>query len=149
MNRLFKFDPFADFEELQRQLFGDNWGQATSNVALPTADVYVNEDKELIGEFHMPGFKEDEIDISVHEGALEVRAQKTQKEEQSKSKKKYVVRESSSSFYRHISLPQHADEDNVEATFENGVLRVTVPFKDLPNPKKVTIKSKERKLLKK
>ena len=53
--------------------------------------------------------------------------------------KKYVVRESSSSYYRRIQLPEQADEDAVTATFESGVLRVTVPFKEVPSPRKVTI----------
>jgi HSP20 family protein len=50
-----------------------------------------------------------------------------------------MVRESHASFYRSVALPKHADADNVSADFEGGVLKVTVPFKELPQPKKVTI----------
>ncbi|HIA91645.1 TPA: Hsp20/alpha crystallin family protein [Candidatus Saccharibacteria bacterium] len=145
MSKLMRFDPFSDFEELQKQLFGSAFGGSQS-MTLPTADVYVNEDKELIGEFAMPGFSEDEVEVSVHEGALEVRAQKSAKEEnKDKDKRKYVVRESSSSFYRSIRLPQHANEEKVEAHFENGVLKVIVPFKELPKPKKIAIKAGKKK----
>jgi HSP20 family protein len=38
-------------------------------------------------------------------------------------------------------LPRHANADKVDANFENGILKVIVPFKELPKPKKVDIKS--------
>jgi len=50
-----------------------------------------------------------------------------------------MVRESHESFYRSIQLPKVADGDHVAAHFDNGVLKVTVPFKELPTPKKVAI----------
>jgi HSP20 family protein len=49
------------------------------------------------------------------------------------------VRESHSSFYRSIALPKYADGDNIKAHFRDGVLKVTIPFKELPAPKKVAI----------
>lgn len=51
------------------------------------------------------------------------------------------MRESSTSYYRRIELPEMADEEGVTAHFENGVLRVTVPYKALPSPRKVAISS--------
>jgi HSP20 family protein len=52
-----------------------------------------------------------------------------------------MVQESTSSFYRRMALPRQADGDKVDAQFDNGVLKVIVPFKELPKPKKVAIKS--------
>ena len=138
-------DPFRGLGSLQRQmddmfdnLMSGGWPVAFGN--MPTMDVYSEDDKQLVAEVHVPGFNRDDIDVSVHEGVLEIRGQKQEKEE-AKKKKNYMVRESSASFYRRMALPRYADSSKVEAKFDNGVLKVTVPFKELPKPKKVTIKS--------
>jgi HSP20 family protein len=57
--------------------------------------------------------------------------------------KQYVVRESSSSLYRSIALPEQADEEHISASFANGTLKVVVPFKELPAPKRVPISSND------
>ena len=59
--------------------------------------------------------------------------------------KKYVVRESSSSFYRRIQLPERADADKIQAHLEEGVLKVSVPLTPLPEPKKIAITAKAGK----
>jgi HSP20 family protein len=85
----------------------------------------------------MPQFDERDISVNVDRGALVIQAERHSKTED--TKKKYVVRESSSSFYRRIALPDQADDSKIEASFANGVLKVTVPFRELPTPKKIAI----------
>jgi HSP20 family protein len=140
MNKLTRYDPFADLMALQKQFFGDDFFTPLKSVSLPTTDVYTNEDKELVVEAHLPNYNQDDIDIHMENGALVIQAEKHEKEED--KKKKYVVRESSSSFYRRINLPERADEDKIEAHMDNGVLKVTVPFKELPQPKKIAINTR-------
>jgi HSP20 family protein len=139
MTRLVRWDPFTDLDELQKAFFGGRG--ATSIVASPPADIYVNDNKELIAEFHLSGFDEKDIDISVDEGRMEVRAKH---ETHNEDKKKYIVRESVSQFYRSLALPKNADEAKVKADFEEGVLRITVPFKELPKPKKISVQKKTK-----
>lgn len=141
MANLTKFDPFAELSALQRQFFGDDWLTPLKGVNIPTTDVYTRDDKELVVEAHLPNFHQDDIDIHVDEGALIVQAEKHEKEED--KNKKYVVRESSSSFYRRIQLPERAEGDKVEAHLDDGILKVTVPLKALPEPKKIAVKSKK------
>lgn len=142
MNKLMRFDPFADMRALQKQFFGDDFFTPFRGVSLPTTDVYTNNDKELVVEAHLPNYEQDDIDIHMENGALVIQAEKHEKEED--KQKKYVVRESSSSFYRRIALPERADENNISAHMDNGVLRVTVPFKELPPPKKIAIHKKNK-----
>lgn len=141
---LVKYDPFEEMRSLQKQIFGDMdddfWSTASKSVQMPTTDIYAEDDKQMVVEAHLPHFEQKDIDVSVDRGILSISAEKHEKEED--KKKKYVLRESSSSFYRRIALPKHADGDNVSAHFEKGVLKVTVPFKELPKPKKVQIKAK-------
>jgi len=72
--------------------------------------------------------------------ALVIRAER---HEQEKDKdKKYVVRESSSSFYRSVKLPENADEDTIQANMKDGILKVIVRLKQLPEPKHIAIEAK-------
>jgi len=138
-------DPLRGISSIQRQmddmfdnLMSRNWPVAVGN--MPTMDVYTEDDKQLVAEVQAPGYSKDDIEVSVHEGVLEIRGEKQEKEGD-KKKKSYMVQESSSSFYRRMVLPRQADGDKVDASFDNGVLKVVVPFKELPKPKKVNIKS--------
>lgn len=144
MSDLTRWDPFAEMRSLQKQFFGnDDWfGLPMKTLAaLPTTDVYTNDDKELVVEAHMPNFSEKDVDVHVENRYLVVRAEKHEKEED--KKKKYVVRESSSSFYRRVMLPKHADQDKIDAEMKDGVLKVMIPFKELPEPKKISVRSKK------
>ncbi len=143
MANLIKFDPFAELSALQRQFFGDDWTTPLKGLTVPTTDVYTRDDKELVVEAHLPNFDQDDITIQVEDGALIIQAEKHEKEED--KSKKYVVRESSSSFYRRIALPERADADSVEAHLEDGILRVKVAMKALPEPKKIKVEARSRK----
>lgn len=143
MNKLMRYDPFAELNALQKQFFGDDLLSPFKGVNIPTTDVYTNEDNQLIVEAHLPNFNEDDVNIEVDDGALIIQAARHEKEED--KSKKYVVRESSSSFYRRIQLPERADLDKVEAHLDEGILKVAVPLTPLPEPKKIAIESKSRK----
>jgi HSP20 family protein len=138
-----RYDPFAELDALQKQFFGSDTFTPVRGLSLPTTDVYTNNDKELIVEAHLPHFEEKDVHVEVEKNVLVVRAERHEKQED--KDKKYVVRESSSSFYRRIHLPDRANTDNIKANLEDGVLKVTVPFKELPQPKKIAIASKSKK----
>jgi HSP20 family protein len=139
---LVKFDPFAELTALQKQLLSDWPLPRARTAALPTTDVYTEDDKQLTVETHLPNFSEDDISVNVDQGALVIQAEKHEKDVD--TKKKYVVRESASSFYRRIALPEQADEEAVTASFDGGVLRVVVPFTDLPSPRSIPLTSGEK-----
>lgn len=142
MNKLIRFNPFDEISELQKRFFDDDFiSPVFKGLQLPTTDVYTEDNKRLVAEVHLPNFDEKDIDVHVDKGALVIHAEKHEKEED--KKKKYVVRESSSSFYRRFILPEQSDEKGIEAEMKNGLLRVVVPFKELPKPKKIAIKSKK------
>ena len=137
MSSLIKFDPFAEIQALQKQFFSDDWFSPIKSMQMPTTDVYTKDDKELHVEAHLPNFEQKDIDIHVDKGSLIIRAER---HEQDKDKnKKFIVRESSSSFYRSIKLPEAADEGSIKAKMKDGVLIITVQFKELPQPKRIAI----------
>lgn len=136
MSNLMRWDPFAELSALQKQFFGDNWLSPIKGVNIPTTDVYTKDDN-LIVEAHLPNFEQDDIDIQIEDGALVISAERHEKDED--KGKSYVVRESSSSFYRRIALPKRADAEKIDARLDEGVLKVSVPLTPLPEPKKIAI----------
>ncbi len=135
---LVRFDPFAGFDTLRRDLFDESLFRSLRG-KLPTTDIYTEDDNTLIVEAHLPNFAEKDITVNVDKGALVIQAERHEQEED--KKKKYVVRESSSSFYRSIALPEQADDSKIKADFDKGILRVTVPLKGLTAPTKIAIGS--------
>lgn len=141
MSNLVKWDPFAELSALQKQFFGDDWMSPLKGVNIPTTDVFTK-DNNLVVEAHLPNFEQKDVNIEVENGALVISAERHEKEED--KGKQYVVRESSSSFYRRIALPKRADTDKIEAHLDDGVLKVSIPLAPLPEPKKITIASKKK-----
>lgn len=145
MANLIRFtDPFADISGLHSQLdtmVNNFFGSSMTEPAImhPAIDIYTEDDKRLVAEVQAPGFTKDDIEVNIHNGVLELKGEKRSTQESSDSKRSYMVRESRSSFYRSIVLPKHADTESIAADFEDGVLKVTVPFKDLPQPKRIQI----------
>lgn len=142
---LIRWDPFNELNSLHDQmntLFNQAFGSSAQQL-LPVTDVYSEDNKQMVVEVHLPNFDEKEVNVDVQDGALVIAAQHEEKEED--KKKQYLVRESSTSFYRRVALPKQANQDAIKAHFAKGVLKVTVPFKELPHPKKVAIESGDKK----
>ena len=134
---LAKLNPFDDLLGVGRQFFEDGIMGSVRALKLPTTDVYTEEDRRLVVEAHLGDFDEQDISVDLDKNVLVIQAERHEREED--KKKKYVVRESSTSFYRRVALPEQADETAIEARFENGILKVTVPFRDSPTPKRIPI----------
>ncbi|MCA9344883.1 Hsp20/alpha crystallin family protein [Candidatus Saccharibacteria bacterium] len=142
MSNLIRWDPFAELNSLQKQFFGDDFMSSFKGVNIPTTDVYTKGNLLQV-EAHLPNFEQKDVDIQIDGNALVINAERHEKEED--KDKKYVIRESSSSFYRRVALPERADTDKISAHLDDGVLKVNIPLEPLPEPKKITVKSKQKK----
>lgn len=144
-----KWDPFAGLTNMHSQLddmFNSLLASSPTTQGVPAIDIYTEDDNSLVAEIHTAGFDKDDIEVNVQDGMLEIRGEKHEKEEDKKGKKRnYMVRESHASFYRSVALPKAADSDNVEAIFDKGVLKVRVPYKKLPAPKRIAISTGKNK----
>src|ERR1700752_300352 len=124
MSSLVKWDPFAELSALQKQFFGDDFMTPFKGINIPTTDVYTK-DNEMIVEAHLPNFNQEDVSIQAENNALVISAERHEKEED--KNKQYVVRESSSSFYRRIQMRERANADAIEAHLDEGVLKVKIP----------------------
>jgi len=92
---------------------------------IPEANV-VETDKAFEVTMELPGMKPEEVKLVFHDGRLCVSGAK-QEEKEEKGKKFHRVERRSGSFRRVIAMPSAIDEAAVEATFAEGVLKVTMP----------------------
>jgi HSP20 family protein len=127
INRLFD-DTFRDFADMDAPFL-----HTAGSLLTPVTDLAAS-DKEYTVTIEVPGAKKDDIKIEVVDNIMTISGEKKQKEEE-KEKDFYRQERYYGSFKRVIPLPQDADEDHIKADFEQGVLTVTMPRKDMPKPK--------------
>ena len=90
----------------------------------PAIDV-VAKDGDLVLRAELPGIKQEDVDITLHDNVLTVSGER--KAEQEEERSGYYVRERRyGSFSRSLTLPQGVDESKIHARYEDGVLEVTV-----------------------
>lgn len=117
-------------------------GALTSDIRLsPRIDVSESDDViEVSAE--LPGVDEKDIDVTLADGVLTIKGEKSADKEE-KNKDYHLVERSYGSFQRSIRLPFDSDPGSVEARFDKGVLRVSLPKPPeiAPKAKKISVKS--------
>ena len=145
--QLVRTNPLADLERMEKdidKLWQNGWGMLPSSfssfVDQTTMDLY-EEDGKLVAEVALPNFSKQEISVNVNGDVLEVSAKHQQKEEE-KNKRRYYFRESNSSYLRRVTLPEEANSDQIDAKFDNGVLKVSMPLSSTPKLKAKNVEVK-------
>lgn len=139
---LVKFEPFGlrSFRNEFNKLF-DFENELTFNSSFslnPKSDVWETEDKVIV-EIECAGLPLKDLDISVEGRNLTVKGEK--KKEFEKTKNNFHLMERSyGSFYRSFSLPTFVSNDNINATYKNGVVRIEMLKKEEYKPRKIEIK---------
>jgi HSP20 family protein len=97
-------------------------------------------DEAAIVTAELPGFDPDEIDISVEDRTLTVTGSRAP-EEVAEDATIHRQERSYGRFSRALRLPFEVEADQVEATFTNGVLRISLPRSEQDRPRKITVKT--------
>lgn len=126
-------DPFSSLHHEIDRVFSDfskglpavRWPFGNGGTLAPSIDV-TETDKALEVSAELPGVEEKDIDVSLSDNILTIKAEK-KAEKESKEKTYHLVERSYGSIQRSISVPFKADPDKVEARFDKGVLKVTLP----------------------
>lgn len=87
-------------------------------------------DKDYTVTLEMPGVSKDDVDVEVRGDALIVRGEKKNEESHEEGQYQYTER-SYGSFQRALTLPEDADSENIQAKFDNGVLKITLPRREV------------------
>jgi HSP20 family protein len=131
MRELMRWDPFS---EMGRGRSGSN------EMIAPAFDVRETEDAYLI-EADLPGFDEDDVDVSVSGNRLTVSGKRENKSE-NKRESYYYSERSYGSFSRSFVLPDGTDSERIEADMKNGVLTLQVPKAAATQPRKIQLSKK-------
>jgi HSP20 family protein len=118
----------------------DNWFKAESELLHPVNISIEDTDEGLKVEAEVPGFKAEELEVSVEPHRLTIAGKReVEKEEKKKGKTVYSERRAER-VLRVVDLPMEVNTENVTATLRNGVLEFMLP-KAVP-AKKITIEQK-------
>jgi len=146
MSNLIRWEPARDFMTLREamdHLFDDAFTRPLSlrdGWSVPAIDMYQT-DEELVVKASIPGFKAENVQISITGDVLTLRGEVKQEEE--KKEKAWHIREQRwGSFERSVALPTQVVADKAKAEFENGILIVTLPKAEEVKPKTITVKAK-------
>ena len=134
MPMLMRTDPFRDFDRLAQQVLGNG---TSSRPAIMPMDAW-REGDSFVLEFDLPGVDSDSLDIDVERNVLTIKAERTARngdwEVLASERPKGV-------FSRQLVLGDNLDLDNVEASYDAGVLRLRVPVAEKAKPRKIAVDS--------
>ncbi len=100
------------------------------NFSIPAVNIQENLTNFVI-ELAVPGFKKENIAIEVEENVLKVSSEVTSKTETEDADRKFTRKEFNfRNFSRSFTLPETVDVENIVASYENGILSVTIPKKE-------------------
>ena len=146
-NNIVRFDPFEDLGRLQREmnrLFEDTqtprWARTNGiaqGVWAPQVDIH-EDGNAITVKVDLPGVKQEDIDIQLTNDSLTITGERKFEDEERKSN--YVrVERAYGSFTRTFTLPQTVDQENVQADYDKGVLKVKLAKKAEAKPKQIKV----------
>ncbi|WP_029007392.1 Hsp20/alpha crystallin family protein [Azospirillum halopraeferens] len=134
------FDPFVEMRERMDRMFDSMFGTLTPfgqpfgrlrgaapPVVMPHVDITETAEALTITA-ELPGLDDKDVSLTLLDGVLTVKGEKrAEKEEKDEAKSYHLVERSYGSFTRSFRLPETVDPEKVSATFDKGVLTITLP----------------------
>jgi HSP20 family protein len=146
MKNLVTYDPFRELRSLQRdvdRLFRGTFERGGSEMISgqwnPSVDISENKDS-IVLEAELPGMSPDDVNISIENNVLTIQGERRFEKKQDEDNFHRVER-SYGSFTRSFTLPPTVSSENVDAAFENGMLRLTLAKREEAKPRKIEIKA--------
>ena len=136
------FDPFEEIRRMHERLnkiFEEFERLGPRTVAVETFPIDIIDESDNIKILaDLPGFNKEDIEIWIEDGDLVIKA--VRKEEKEEKAENYIRRERRyGEVYRKIALPVEVDIDKIKATYNNGVLEITIPKSEKAKKKVIKI----------
>ena len=129
---LMRFDPFRDFDRVFEQAFGE------ARQATMPLDAYRHGDTFVV-HLDLPGVDPGSIDIALEKNVLSISAERHW---QAVEGDQVVANERrQGSYRRELFLSDGLDAENIHASYEHGVLTVTIPIAERAKPRKIEVAS--------
>ena len=136
---LWQISPWEELESLRRQVdeaFG-RFGQGTGSHSYPLVNVYDKKD-DLVVVAEMPGMKKEDIKVVVANGVLTLSGNREPLKLEGKAELIRTER-SVGEFEKSFRLPVKVEENNINASYANGILTITIPKAEEAKPKTISI----------
>jgi HSP20 family protein len=139
-----RWDPFREVSTIQDQfnrVFNAlRPGDSRGGTWLPAVDVYDTKDAVVL-KADLAGLKPEDVQLDLEENVLTLSGER-HAEEPPEGDRYFRVERAVGKFERSIALPLGIRADEVEATFEDGVLTVRLPKAEVTRPKRIPIEIK-------
>ena len=128
-------------DELDR-LFESPWAELARTSQLlsgwtPALDVHEDKDNFVV-QAELPGMKREEIDVSLHDGALSISGER-KAEKKYEEAEVYRTERFFGKFQRTVTLSTPVAADKVKAQYKDGVLTITLPKTEAAKPKQINV----------
>ena len=145
---LMRYTRGNDFDVLRREmtnLFDTFYGRTNSEgqesaVWAPRADLSETEDAYLI-QMDVPGIDRNDLEITLEDGTLKVSGERSMQEEHENGQYHRIER-SYGRFFRSFTFGPNADAENIDATFDDGVLTIRVAKAEERKPRRIEVGSR-------
>ena len=132
---MLRFDPFSDLDALTRGLLNSQTGSTRTPRFMPMDLCKIDDHYLLTAD--LPGIDPGSVDVDVDSGTLTISAHRTARSEDAVQ---WLANERFFGTYRRqLSLGEGIDATAITATYENGVLTVTIPVAERAKPRKVEV----------
>jgi HSP20 family protein len=129
-----RFDPFREFDRLTEHLAGG--GSRGGGMRSFPMDAYRRGDRFFI-HLDLPGVDADSIELTTEQNVLTVRAERRFEPEE--NDEILVNERPQGTFTRQLFLSEALDSDNIEATYEQGVLTLVIPVAEQAKPRRIQV----------
>jgi len=124
------------------RLFDQGWPTVDGGIQgmsewSPAVDIREEEDHYAI-QADVPGMKPEDLEVTLDNGVLSIRGERREEREADQNGARHVER-SYGSFIRRFSLPDAANDEQVEARMDNGVLNLRIGKREESRPKRIEI----------
>jgi HSP20 family protein len=127
---LMRTDPFRDLDRWTQQVLG-----TAARPAVMPMDAWREGDKFIV-EFDLPGVNAESLDLDVERNVLTVRAERPDLDQ---NREMVSAERPRGVFSRQLFLGENLDTDRIEASYNDGVLRLAIPVAEKAKPRRIEI----------
>jgi HSP20 family protein len=142
---IMRVDPLREFAAMQdrlNRLFGNVYlrdeDTGFRGSWVPSVDIFETEKHDLVLRAELPGMTREDIDVTVENGTIVIKGEKKFDPEVKEENYRRIER-AYGTFHRSFTLPTTVDTAKVSAKYKNGVLTITLPFKDEAKPRTINV----------
>lgn len=144
--------PFGELMSLRQamdRLFEDSYVRPTRSLLAGFGEMLPldirHDPDQLVLEAALPGVKPDDVEITVEQGTLTIRARTAEERREGEETGEYLLQEiRRGEMTRTVTLPNGLEPDRAEATFEDGILRLRIPRAEAVKPRQIRIEPLRR-----